>query len=183
MILYIAMTMQQQQNQSSSAYMQPNRQIQQQLQPQHQQLQQQLQAPQLQPQSQQQLGQLQQEPTAAEINVMLSSLGLGLSTNEALQLANWDLKKLAMYLVSECCQSITKLNNNNKIKKKNTKHTHTRTINLIALHFISSVRLPFFIHHFCRTYTFFLLLIFGCVQLNFRQQEKNHLFISKISIR
>lgn len=104
--------------------MQPNRQIQQQLQPQHQQLQQQLQAPQLQPQSQQQLGQLQQEPTAAEINVMLSSLGLGLSTNEALQLANWDLKKLAMYLVSECCQSITKLNNNNKIKKKKTPNTH-----------------------------------------------------------
>lgn len=44
--------------------------------------------------------QLQQEPTAAEINIMLNSLGLGLPPTETLQLANWDLKKLAMYLVS-----------------------------------------------------------------------------------
>lgn len=55
----------------------------------------------LQQQSQtQQQQQLQQEPTAAEINLMLNSLGLGLPPNETLQLANWDLKKLAMYLVS-----------------------------------------------------------------------------------
>lgn len=49
---------------------------------------------------QQQQSQTQQEPTAAEINLMLNSLGLGLPPNETLQLANWDLKKLAMYLVS-----------------------------------------------------------------------------------
>lgn len=51
-------------------------------------------------QSQSQQQQPQQEPTAAEINLMLNSLGLGLPPNETLQLANWDLKKLAMYLVS-----------------------------------------------------------------------------------
>lgn len=49
----------------------------------------------------QQQSQMQQEPTAAEINIMLNSLGLGLPPNETLQLANWDLKKLAMYLVSK----------------------------------------------------------------------------------
>lgn len=50
---------------------------------------------------QQQQGQSQQEPTAAEINLVLSSLGLGLPSADSLQLANWDLKKLAMYLVSK----------------------------------------------------------------------------------
>lgn len=97
------MSISQQQTQPSASYMQQNQRSTQS----HQQLQQQLQAPQLQPQSQHQLqqqqAQLQQEPTPAEINLMLSSLGLGLTSNEALQLANWDLKKLAMYLVSNVC--------------------------------------------------------------------------------
>lgn len=74
-------------------------------QPQQQQIvpQQQSQPPQQQislQQQQQSQTQQQQEPTAAEINLMLNSLGLGLPPNETLQLANWDLKKLAMYLVS-----------------------------------------------------------------------------------
>lgn len=56
-------------------------------------------------QTQQQQSQIQQEPSAAELNLMLSSLGLGLPTNEALQLANWDLKKLAMYLVSNVSEN------------------------------------------------------------------------------
>lgn len=38
-------------------------------------------------------------PTAADFGLMLS-LGLGLNPNDASQLANWDLQKLAMYLVS-----------------------------------------------------------------------------------
>lgn len=41
----------------------------------------------------------QQMPSAADISLMLS-LGLGLNPSEAHQLANWDLQKLAMYLVS-----------------------------------------------------------------------------------
>lgn len=45
---------------------------------------------------QQQTIQSQQEQSAADISLMLS-LGLGLRTD---QLANWDFKKLAMYLVS-----------------------------------------------------------------------------------
>lgn len=40
-----------------------------------------------------------QMPSAADISLMLS-LGLGLNPSEAQQLANWDLQKLAMYLVS-----------------------------------------------------------------------------------
>lgn len=69
---------------------------------QQQQIAQQLQQPpqSLQQQQSQTQQQSQQEPTAAEINLMLNSLGLGLPPNETLQLANWDLKKLAMYLVS-----------------------------------------------------------------------------------
>lgn len=67
---------------------------------QQQQPQQQISLQQQQQQSQTQQQQSQQEPTAAEINLMLNSLGLGLPPNETLQLANWDLKKLAMYLVS-----------------------------------------------------------------------------------
>lgn len=41
----------------------------------------------------------QQMPSAADISLMLS-LGLGLNPSDAQQLANWDLQKLAMYLVS-----------------------------------------------------------------------------------
>lgn len=41
----------------------------------------------------------QQMPNAADISLMLS-LSLGLNPSEAQQLANWDLQKLAMYLVS-----------------------------------------------------------------------------------
>lgn len=59
-------------------------------------------------QQQQQQSQTQQEPTAAEINLMLNSLGLGLPPNETLQLANWDLKKLAMYLVSNRVHKLQK---------------------------------------------------------------------------
>lgn len=41
-------------------------------------------------------------PTAADFSLMLS-LGLGLNPADASQLANWDISKLAMYLVSVCC--------------------------------------------------------------------------------
>lgn len=60
-------------------------------------------------QQQMQQSQLQQEPTAAEINLMLNSLGLGLPPNETLQLANWDLKKLAMYLVSRQMKTVSSI--------------------------------------------------------------------------
>lgn len=78
---------------------QNQQQIQQQVQ--HQQQQSLLQQNQRQNQQQNPQQQMQQEPTAAEINLMLSSLGLGLPPADSLQLANWDLKKLAMYLVSK----------------------------------------------------------------------------------
>lgn len=43
--------------------------------------------------------QSQHMPTAADIQLMIS-LGLGLNPSDASQLANWDLQKLAMLLVS-----------------------------------------------------------------------------------
>lgn len=45
--------------------------------------------------------QSQHLPTAADIQLMIS-LGLGLNPSDASQLANWDLQKLAMLLVSRC---------------------------------------------------------------------------------
>lgn len=50
-------------------------------------------------QSSQSQHQSQPMPSAADISLMLS-LGLGLNASDVQQLANWDLQKLAMYLVS-----------------------------------------------------------------------------------
>lgn len=66
----------------------------------------------------------QQEPTAAEINLMLNSLGLGLPPNETLQLGNWDLKKLAMYLVSKWTLKQT----NNSLQPLPYTYSHNHSI-------------------------------------------------------
>lgn len=85
---------------------------QQQQQQQHQQSQQQQnsqsQQSQLQSGQQSQQGnssQSQHMPTAADIQLMIS-LGLGLNPSDASQLANWDLQKLAMLLVSTFFASV-----------------------------------------------------------------------------
>lgn len=118
----------------------------------------------------QQQTQMQQEPSAAEINLMLNSLGLGLPPNETLQLGNWDLKKLAMYLVSKMAHKCS--------QPESLIQTHTlrpSDSHLIFYTFSLSLILHNFVCFFFLKYKFINYIQAKTYTFKFEQTEQKHI--------